>query len=276
MVDWKFTLASIGGTEFVEFNLSTEDTRLGFYYNKRGIVYVCHKKPLPLHLSLVFQLIGKHGKMLKIPITTNQAETNWAEKYSANFDGYIYVTGSNGAIDPKEMQRDWKLEDGYHHLRLTITGLDHSITIIVEGREIEASKEILMSQSQQFTDFIQSNMAKDKENMIILADFDYDVIKALVDFLHSETFELDEVDIGLDLLAVADTYGLLQLKNMVEEFATQYLTKETASKALDIAKRHNANKLFCAANDFLQTIREEELETFAKSFLLFESFFSNV
>lgn len=61
---------------------------------------------------------------MKIPITVTQANAEYDNGDGAELVQYIYLTGNSTAIAEEEMEREWELEEGNYHLRLTITGSD--------------------------------------------------------------------------------------------------------------------------------------------------------
>lgn len=55
--------------------------------------------------------------------------------------------------------------------------------IEVDGKEIQASRTVLMAQSDYFQTLIEANMREKKDRRMVIVDFDFDVMNALVGYL---------------------------------------------------------------------------------------------
>lgn len=100
-----------------------------------------------------------------------------------------------------------------------------------------------------------------EENEVVITDIDYDVIEAMVGYLCTRDLELKDGAFGLALLAAADKYGILDLKDKCEEYVVQNLTNENAWNAMRMASLHRAQSLFTAAALIVATIPLDEFDT---------------
>lgn len=106
---------------------------------------------------------------------------------------------------------------------------------------------------------IEVNLSEKVQNEMKIDDFDYDVIKAMVGYLYADEIMLVNLDFAMNLLAAAEKYNLLELKEKCEAFASSKLTKENAWNAIGLARLHKAKKLFKIALNLINSLDEDEI-----------------
>jgi len=86
------------------------------------------------------------------------------------------------------------------------------IVLLVGSNKIHCHKLILAMTSPVFERMFMSNMKESKSNEIELKEVDIETIKSMLFFMYRE--EIDDEKITVDLLAAADMYEVLRLKNI--------------------------------------------------------------
>jgi len=86
------------------------------------------------------------------------------------------------------------------------------IILLVENNKIHCHKLVLGMTSKFFERMFMSNMKESKSNEIELKEIDLDTIKSMLLFMYRD--EIEDEKITVDLLAAADMYEVLRLKNI--------------------------------------------------------------
>uniref|UniRef100_A0AC34Q9V8 BTB domain-containing protein n=1 Tax=Panagrolaimus sp. JU765 TaxID=591449 RepID=A0AC34Q9V8_9BILA len=138
-------------------------------------------------------------------------------------------------------------------------------TIHVDGREIKVHKNIIAVASPVFSAMLEPHTKEFKENKVFVRDFDYDKIKAGVEFMYTSKIKNDSsVEFLLDLYKFADKYDLVNkdkiLQKLIEKidfstiseivrFSLDYPLEKLHKKCFEFFTKNfsNAGKY---ANDF--------------------------
>lgn len=138
---------------------------------------------------------------------------------------------------------------------------DHAdLTVKVCGGTYRVHKSLLASRSPVFRAMLSHEMLEAQQGEITIPDIDYDVFGALLCFIYTgRTQNLG--DLAASLLAAADKYGLLRLRDMCEEALVEGMNAENATSALVLADQHNAATLRRTAIDFIAEHGSEVTET---------------
>jgi len=67
------------------------------------------------------------------------------------------------------------------------------ITIKIEGKEIYAHKNILAAQCERFFAMFTSDMSEGCNNEIIIEDYSFEVVKAMIEFFYCAQIDVDRM-----------------------------------------------------------------------------------
>lgn len=107
--------------------------------------------------------------------------------------------------------------------------------------ELQCHTNILIARSPVFRAMFQHDTAESQKKEIEMTDVDPDVAASMLEYMY--TGELHHPGREADLLAAADKYSLLELKESCEEVLCNETNIETVLSMLVIADRHGAAKL---------------------------------
>ena len=100
------------------------------------------------------------------------------------------------------------------YLKLLETSQNSDVTFIVNGEKIKAHKTILAARSDYFRNMFDADMRENLSNEVEITDADPAVFRALLEHVYAG---IDPpVEIALDVLVIADKYGLEHLKRLCE------------------------------------------------------------
>lgn len=116
------------------------------------------------------------------------------------------------------------------------------IVFEVENEEIKAHKAILAGGCRYFYNMFTSGMAESQAEKIKIIDVAAPTFKALLKFLYCEDIELD-YRLAIELLGLAEKYGVNNLRELCEGFLAEALTKENVVELSNIAECFEANNL---------------------------------
>ena len=95
-----------------------------------------------------------------------------------------------------------------------MTSKDSDVTFIVNGEKMKAHKLILGARSVYFASMFDADMRENLANEVEITDADPDVFRAVLVYLYAG---IDPpVEMALDVLVIADKYGLERLKRSCE------------------------------------------------------------
>ncbi|KAJ3676868.1 hypothetical protein LUZ60_002592 [Juncus effusus] len=139
--------------------------------------------------------------------------------------------------------------------KLWKSGEKCDVSFEVEGEKFNAHKLILAARSPVFEAELFGSMAESKMKCIKINDMKSWVFKALLGFIYTDTLcemQINEnesenvndlVNFTQHLLVAADRYGIEGLRVICEEKLCNEINLESVVTTLDLAERHNCEKL---------------------------------
>ena len=119
-----------------------------------------------------------------------------------------------------------------------------------EGKEFKCHKAILAGRSPVFEAMFSHNMKEAQENKVTVEDIDGDTFEAMLFFMYSgKVKNLQEK--AAELLAAAEKYQLMDLKQRCEESLSINLKVDNVLDVLVTAYLHNASSLQSLAMKFI-------------------------
>jgi hypothetical protein len=117
----------------------------------------------------------------------------------------------------------------------------------VEGKTIHAHKAILVSQCEHFKAMFTSGMKESTQTKIEIKDWTYSSYFHMIEYLYTGCIEDFNPTIGLEILGLADAYGLENLKFLCENTLIHNVDNENVVALLIDAHSYSANELkkFC-------------------------------
>ena len=127
------------------------------------------------------------------------------------------------------------------------------VTFLVGEERILAHKAIVTTRSSYFDSMFDANMKESASNEVRVTDADPKVFAALIRFLYSGLPPKKLSEYPMELLVLADKYGLTDLKNVCEGWLCTNICLNNAVESLLLAEKHHCLQLQCRARVFLQT-----------------------
>jgi len=115
------------------------------------------------------------------------------------------------------------------------------VILVVGSNKIHCHKLILGMASKVFERMFASNMKESKSQEIELKDVDLETIKSLISFIYKD--EIKDEKINTDLLAAADMFEVLRLKNICSVKLAQIIDVENVARIWHCAYLHNEEDL---------------------------------
>jgi len=132
---------------------------------------------------------------------------------------------------------------------------DADVTFIVQGEPIKAHKIILSVRSKYFQRMFASDVEENVKDEVKVPDVEPEVFKGLLRFLYSGLAPENVSDKALDLLLVADKYGVDGLKEICEEKAS--IHRDNVVDALLVADSIQNEKLMTRAKAIFRSYIDE-------------------
>ncbi|KAI1708255.1 BTB/POZ domain-containing protein [Ditylenchus destructor] len=105
-------------------------------------------------------------------------------------------------------------------------------------------KCILAQWSEVFRNMFSLPMEEADSGIVEISDFSADSISAMLEYLYTGSVNDELIDtLGLELLALADKYGIIPLKETCEDYLASTLTTANVLQAATLADRNSAAKL---------------------------------
>ena len=133
--------------------------------------------------------------------------------------------------------------------------------LVVAGQEFRAHKAILAARSPVFRAMFKDDTEENKKNRIEIPDLEPQVFKTMMGFIYTGKAPDLHSSKADAVLAAADKYGLVHLKNMCERTLCRDLSVENAAHTLIVADRQGAVHLKTQALDFITAHASEVSET---------------
>jgi len=203
-----------------------------------------------------FTLLDSNGLTLRyMPFTGFKAEQNtqmgadifyiakelkedvtWRLKCEVDYDGIPSNADFDliKAHDPNTPQQMLKLLEDAE---------DADVNFIVGTETIKAHKLILVARSTYFQNMFRSGMEESRSNKVQVPNASPDIVKEMLKFIYSGAAPKNILDIGTQLLPLADQYGLDELKKMCESAVGSRISVDNVIEVLLLADLHNCPKL---------------------------------
>jgi hypothetical protein len=153
-----------------------------------------------------------------------------------------------------------------HYLDRLNSGKDADVTFRVRGEEIKAHKNILTHRSAYFRLMFESGMKESLFNEVPL-DENPAIFKKLLRFIYSGSVPVNIDENAMELLPLADKYGLDDLKPYCEAAICRNVSAENVIEVLRLADMHNCTDLFEYASPIFKENLKGRLEKESKEFL---------
>ena len=123
------------------------------------------------------------------------------------------------------------------------------VKFLIEGRELHAHKAILVSQCHHFHAMFLSGMKETHQSEIVIQDWGYSPYLNMMEFLYTGNISNFTQGYAMELIGLADAYGIEGLKKLCENTLVHNVTLENVCQTLVIAHRFSAIELkkFCMA-----------------------------
>ncbi|ETW05966.1 hypothetical protein, variant 7 [Aphanomyces invadans] len=126
------------------------------------------------------------------------------------------------------------------------------ITFLVQGKPIVAHKAIVAAQSTHFQRMFSSGMRESHQSTIVITEWTHQAFLHMLEFLYTGYVENLTVDSALELLGIADHYGLERLASLCDNFLAHKMDTETVCHVLIAATHFQANSLKANCMRYLQ------------------------
>jgi len=141
---------------------------------------------------------------------------------------------------------------------------DKDVTFLVQGEKIKAHKFVLSARSSYFQAMFKSGLKESVSNQVTISDVAPKVFRELLRFLYSGSAPEFQEDVTAELLAVADKYGLEDLKKMCASFLASNLRRNNVVDIVLLAHDHGCPAL----QDKASAVLRSNLSFFAGTYRL--------
>lgn len=137
-------------------------------------------------------------------------------------------------------------------------GLDFSI--MVNKDIVKASKYILGLHSPVFKAMFENDWKDSRENLVQIDDVEYDVMLIFVKALHSVPVYLDDINVALQLIIVADKYNVEEIKQQAQYYVKGEINKDNAINILTLAHKLSIEDMKREALNFMTSRKFGKIE----------------
>ncbi|KAI1715968.1 BTB/POZ domain-containing protein [Ditylenchus destructor] len=117
-------------------------------------------------------------------------------------------------------------------------------TLKVGEKSFTSHKCILAQWSEVFRNMFSLPMEEADSGIVEISDFSADSISAMLEYMYTGSVNNDVMEtLGLELLALADKYAVIPLKEMCEDYLASTLTTTNVLQRTTLADRNSAAKL---------------------------------
>ena len=134
------------------------------------------------------------------------------------------------------------------------------ITLVAEGREIQAHKTIIAACSPYFASMFMSNLKESYQNVIELKNITFHSLKTLISFCYTGCLEVP-VENTFDLLMAADMLQFSVIKESTSAFISSKVTPSNCIEISVFADVHNCKAL----KEYAQTFARENFRHVSRS-----------
>jgi len=162
---------------------------------------------------------------------------------------------SSGSLPPNEsLGVNPRIHSDY--LKLFETSNNADVTFLVKNTRIQAHKLVLSTRSKYFERMFDSPLRENESNEIVVPDVEPNVFKAMLEFLYSGLPPRNLTDVSLELLTVADKYGMEELAIISETSALENLGAHNVVDSLLIGEMINNEKLMARSKEVFKECRD--------------------
>ncbi|XP_011302421.1 BTB and MATH domain-containing protein 43-like [Fopius arisanus] len=116
--------------------------------------------------------------------------------------------------------------------------------IIIGEESLPVHKFLLAASSREFLKMFITPMKESQENRVVIEDIELPVMKEVLRYIYThDARALDDVQMALSVLIVAEKYGLESLKHVCQNQLCKQLNIDNALLILDVADMYNAVQL---------------------------------
>ena len=133
------------------------------------------------------------------------------------------------------------------------TGLGLGVSFDIDGREIKASKYLLILASPVFETMFSREWKESRENKIEIKDYDYDTVETFVKIIHGYEIKMTSFTKAVNLLMMSKMYEVDNLTDKVATYLDFGINKDTALDALAVGHRLDLVKMKTLAIEFIQS-----------------------
>ncbi|CAL8120782.1 unnamed protein product [Orchesella dallaii] len=171
------------------------------------------------------------------------------------------INGGTAKCSPPVEERDKKRMDrmAAELGKMFTDSIATDITVTTGKESFKAHKTILIARSTVFAAMFDVDMREKEMNSLEISDFDWEVVKGMLEHLYSGQTEA-MVERAPELLEIAEKYNLPSLKEDCEYSISENLKMQNAAVILVLAHTHNAPYLKQKTIDFINMNRDELLK----------------
>jgi len=147
---------------------------------------------------------------------------------------------------------------GHHSLlrndyaELFASGQLADVTFIVQDQRIPAHKAVLAARCSSFRRFFTTNMVNVGDTVNVGDDVKPEIFRAMLNYLYAGHMPVYSGQDAMDLVVVADKFGVDELRKQGESNLCHQLTKENVIEALVFADRLNCPELLLQATSIFK------------------------
>uniref|UniRef100_A0A0N5BST2 BTB domain-containing protein n=1 Tax=Strongyloides papillosus TaxID=174720 RepID=A0A0N5BST2_STREA len=123
-------------------------------------------------------------------------------------------------------------------------------TITVDGVDLKAHKMVLSLRSPVFDAMFNSNIQESQSNRVEIKDFGINVVREMLTYIYTNTCPKIK-ELALELMMIADKYGINDLKKIADEQLYQSLCEGNACDYLIVAHTYSNSRLKDFCLDFI-------------------------
>ncbi|GBG28284.1 Kelch domain-containing protein 10 [Hondaea fermentalgiana] len=256
---WEFRIRE---SRWVEIKTADEGYRpIGRYFHACGIhgdlfyVFGGYQGAQRLNDMHQFSFTTRTWRQLKI---TGEVPSGRSSLVAHVYENSFFVFGGyNGRIVLNDFFEFPFLSINVEPPRLTsdlAKLIDHElfsdVTFMVENRPVRAVRALLAARSEHFRALLFGGMREDLAKVIELPDIQYDVFRAVVEYLYTDAVEVTP-ELAVPLLVASERYILPRLKSLCEVAIFKSITPVNCVQILLQAYMYNADSLKNICLDFI-------------------------
>lgn len=135
------------------------------------------------------------------------------------------------------------------------------IIFIVEGKPLYAHKIILASRSEYFSKWFASGTQEAQSSEIVINNCSHAVFEELLRFIYTDDCKVTGVHVAVELIDIAQKYGLLRLRALMELLLSKNIEVDSACNILETALKYNSLQLKMISFEFILSHYEQVSKT---------------